>query len=824
MSYRHTKPPPQWWELMQKFSSEALGRYIWEKWQGRYAGALCSEIMQQRRKMQIKSKNKEYPMAQAIVEPEIFPYGSMRNVHDENPSAIAFKSVEVTGEVRGLLFSSTIRQTYKNETSKPLEVIYTFPLAWDTALLGMSASMDGKHLHGEIVEKHKAEQKYETAILSGDSAIMVEMSAKGLCTANLGNIKAGETVSVELHCARMLRMEQNRVRLNIPTVISERYGDAHGPGGLADHETEVVSPAAHYSFGVHVTLYGQMAKGKVSCPSHGLQAQSLPDGGLSFGIEGPAALDRDFILLIEDVVNDSHAQCVTEGEETLVAASFVPTMPDDTAAPLACKILLDCSGSMGGERIEQGIQGLRKVCALFREGDYVSYTRFGSDVHQIFGSMLPCTKQTLGQFSEAIDKTYADMGGTEMGSALAAVYQIESPAEMPAGVLLITDGDIWDVEGVIAQARKSGQRVFAIGVGASPAESLLRELAEKTGGACELVTPRENMADAIVRMFARMRQGYFHNVRIDWQGETLWKTKTPRYLYRGETLHCFALMRGGTPSAAPVLHWQADGGDYAAMAEGLEMTSTPDLFRLAMMRRLEEANSSREKKELALKYKLMSKETSLILVYERPDGEKITMLPTVQKTPQMPAHKRTPFVQFCSGVAACLAEPLAGICASAPSRKMASRLAEEPLERELNHCFSPRKLLLSNLDNISACEDDGLNAVEEDAVEEHIAVRFRTFVAQYADKMSSLSSVQDVQALVQKGGLMDDVQNKLTEIQAGTNRSMEELWSIFVLWLIERHTLKVDRHSLRNIRFGIRNISTKEIVTVKALLDDWTRP
>jgi Ca-activated chloride channel family protein len=59
--------------------------------------------------------------------------------------------------------------------------------------------------------------------------------------------------------------------------------------------------------------------------------------------------------------------------------------------------------------------------------------------------------------------------------------------------LLITDGEVWDIEKVIKLAQKSGHRIFAIGVGSSPADSLLRQLAEDTGGACDLVGPFEDI-------------------------------------------------------------------------------------------------------------------------------------------------------------------------------------------------------------------------------------------------------------------------------------------------------------------------------------------
>ncbi|GHU95132.1 vWA domain-containing protein [Candidatus Desulfovibrio trichonymphae] len=121
-----------------------------------------------------------------------------------------------------------------------------------------------------------------------------------------------------------------------------------------------------------------------------------------------------------------------------------------------------------------------------------------------------------------------------MGNALLATFKDIAPPEgkeaVPS-VLLITDGEVWDVDGVVRASLNSGQRIFAVGVGSSPAESLLRDLAEKTGGACELVAPNENIAEATIRIFHRMRGAKSIDLQVDWGQNPLWQSPVPlRYM------------------------------------------------------------------------------------------------------------------------------------------------------------------------------------------------------------------------------------------------------------------------------------------------------
>lgn len=567
---------------------------------------------------------------------EPYPFGHMVSDSGEN---ISLKSVSIYGEVEGLLFSSTIRQEYKNDTDKALEIIYTFPLGWGTALLGLQATIGEKHLIGEVVKKSEAEEKYEKAVKDGDSAIMVQQTSRGLYTANLGNIKAGETVVVEIHCARLLRFEQGQVRLCIPTVIGERYGDPYCDGGLAPHESARVDPKAHYPFTLELTIKGDMAKSSVSCPSHPATIKTLEDG-LCVSLEAGAVLDRDFILLMQDISGTSHALCVPDEGTSMVVASFAPEIPQKTASPLGLKILVDCSGSMSGSSIEEAQKGLGKVLNLLAAHDQIAYSRFGSNVEHLTRTLLPCTPENLEKLSKAIDATSADMGGTEMEGALRSTFHDiagDAQNEVPPVVLLITDGDVWDVKNIIATAKDSGHRIFTIGVGHAPAESLLRDMAEQTGGACEFVSPDENMAEAIVRMFHRMRGAIARNMRIEWGQEPVWQSRLPKYIYDGETVHAFALLKGQS-SSAPVLSWESDGSTHRAVCQRFETTDNEDLLRLGRMRQMEEVSPEEEKLSLALKYQLVSDLTSLILVYERPEDDKLEGLPTIQQVPQMPAY------------------------------------------------------------------------------------------------------------------------------------------------------------------------------------------
>lgn len=563
--------------------------------------------------------------------------------------AASLQSVQIDGHLDGLLLRMKTRQHYKNTRKTNLEAVYTFPLPWGATLLGLNAEIDGHRLQGTVMEKKQAAQRYEKAIDDGDTPIMVERSARGLYTANLGNLKPGEDAVIEIEYAQLLRFEQGQIRITVPTTVGPRYGDAHKTGGLAAHESVTASVLAEYPLTAKITLTGEIALAAVQCPSHAVAMSRLEDV-LVVTLQQGGFLDRDFVLLLQGLQGQSFASVAPDGEGFAVLASFCPTLPEKTQEPVFLKVLVDCSGSMGGDSIAAAKRSLHEVVQELTEQDWISYSRFGSDVKHELPGLQPCNATTIKQMTKLIDLTNADLGGTEMNNALISTFELGMNKGLKAiftksekqshnkDVLLITDGDIWHVEDVIKLAKKSGHRIFAIGVGSAPAESLLREVAEKSGGACELVSPNQDVADVILRMFRRMRSTRCTDVKVDWGQNPMWELILPSALYGGDTLHLCARLKS-LPEFAPKLSWAANGVPMQAGASQLQSQTAELLPRLVASQQIVQLTSDKSAQkqalELALNHQLVTVQTNLILVHVREEDKKAEGLPELDNVSHM---------------------------------------------------------------------------------------------------------------------------------------------------------------------------------------------
>lgn len=540
------------------------------------------------------------------------------------------QSVQAEGKIQGLLFELSVEQCYLNASDDNIEAVYTFPVAWNAVLLGVECVLGDKVLQGTIVAKTDGERRYETALDEGNAAVLVERAGDGLYTVNVGNLLPGERAILRFQYAQLLSFAQGHVRLVIPTTIGPRYGNPQTVG-LQPHQVPTHAIAADYPFSLRVTVHGAMAHATLRSPSHPLSMRSH-DCCVTLTLGEGARLDRDVVLLAEGLTGQSITTLGRDADGYVALASFCPQARAQTRnTELNVKILVDCSGSMNGDRMDAARRALHEVLSHLAPEDNFTFSRFGSDVNHFSPSLMAATPRAIKKASDWVAATQADMGGTEIAEALLSTYALAQPFD--ADILLITDGDVWEAERLITNALRAGQRIFAVGIGSAPASSLLHALASRTGGACECVAANNEIADALVRMFKRMRQAPVRDVTVTWAGEARWQSNPGRVVLCGETVHQVAGFAQQAPTSA-TLSWIDDAGtahqEEVAIAHTLVEGTT--LARVAAAIRLLELAPAQQH-ALALDYGLVSPTTSLLLVHERDDADKPDQLPTLQQIP-----------------------------------------------------------------------------------------------------------------------------------------------------------------------------------------------
>ena len=546
---------------------------------------------------------------------------------------VGLLSAHVTGRINGLVAQMKVRQVYKNWSESNIECVYTFPLAWQSVLLGMSVELNGKRLSGVVKPRKVAESEYDQAIDTGDLPVMLERAGKDLYTANIGNIQPGDEVVVEVDYAQILKVVDGAIRLSMPTTIAPRYGDA-ADAGLRLHQRMTPDAQVEQRLFISLELDETLSAGMVHSPTHTVH-QTRQGEITTYKLHGMAWLDRDFVLVIDRIQNLNFALAAPDpmrpGESTLFTGSVYRPEQTPRPRPLNLKILVDCSGSMQGDSIAQAADSLHWLLGQLNSADMVSLTRFGSHVVHEHKQLQPCSLIYKQVLKAGVRRLKANMSGTEIGQALQSVIEIERfdrEAISDAAILLITDGEVWDIEETIATVRASGHRIFALGVGSAPAESLLQDMAEVTGGACVMVTPGENMQKAVERLLIRLRQSQAVEQSVRCEAPMLWSAPSARHATPGESMSTWSQLQA-TPGELAVSSGKPAKKCLVQWSEHIELS------RIAAALRLRDMTSAKDREALAMQYQLVSSETNLILVHERAEAEKAEDLPELHQVRPM---------------------------------------------------------------------------------------------------------------------------------------------------------------------------------------------
>jgi len=560
---------------------------------------------------------------------------AMTGTHEER---VALTDVSISAALRDLLAEVIVSQTYRNDERVNIEAVYTFPLPLDAVLLELQVEIGGRVLTGVVVGKQAAEETYEDAVGSGDAAFMLQEIEPGLYTMNVGNLLPGEQATITFTYAMLYRWTGDRLRFFLPTTVAPRYGESpHLP-----HQIPEASLTVENQFSLQVEIFGSLREAQFTCPSHEVKHETFADKVVISLQQAQAVMDRDFILNIKaPQATRSFVQCGVDGEGMAAVASFQPFFPGlQQPRPLNLAIVIDCSGSMQGDSMEQARQALKGILDALQAHDRVTLIAFGNTTSALSDRLLPCNKSNLARARSFAKKLDANMGGTEIGNALQAAYAaVEGAAS--ADIFLVTDGEVSSWKDVVQQAGRSGHRIFTVGVGSAVSEAFVRGLADATGGECELVAPREGMADRVIRHFERMRSPRSKRVNIHWpEGARDLAPATVGAVFEGDTVTLSARFDHPLSSGAVVLEVETEEGEnwrhelplpMPPLSESANGLST--VARLAASSRIGELDPG-PGLETALRYRLVSPWTNWLVIAERAEEDKAQDMPALRKVPQ----------------------------------------------------------------------------------------------------------------------------------------------------------------------------------------------
>ena len=406
---------------------------------------------------------------------------------------------------------TVVRQTFKNPYKEPLQVKYTLPLPADGAVGGFRFTINGDVVLGKIEERKKAREIYNEAILNGKTAGIIEQERSSVFTQELGNLPGEAELIAEITVDQKLKwLPDGLWEFRFPTVVCPRYMGETGRVPDVDNVTvDVNDTPPNISTGLSMSVTDTLMEGTpITSTSH-----SLVGTGNKVSLGEGAVLDRDVVVRwsvprpVTGATLKTYRRKRPDGTDGVFGLlTVVP--PEHGPEPVRRDLilLLDTSGSMGGNPINQAKAVSRKLIEALGDEDTLEMVTFASRPKRWVTEPVKMSEKAKAKALQWLDNEQAG-GATEMRDGICEALKTKRE-DAQRQVVLITDGQIGFENEIVDEVQRrmpTMSRLHCLGVGSSVNRSLTAAAARAGRGVEVIIGYNESPEDGAKRLLAATR-------------------------------------------------------------------------------------------------------------------------------------------------------------------------------------------------------------------------------------------------------------------------------------------------------------------------------
>ena len=436
-----------------------------------------------------------------------------------------------------------VEQVFVNTEDRQVEALYTFPVPKGASVANFSMWINGKEMIGEVVEKERARQIYNSYKQQRKDPGLLEQTDYKTFEMRIFPIGPRAEQRVRITYYQQLDFDDSWATYLYPlATVTRRNIDQRTTGRFAfalDARSAVPIVAMH-------------------SPSHGKSIVTAEHSDLyrqaSLETRG-GELNRDIVIAYQTarpVTGFDLVATKQTGEDgffllTLTAGEELAD-PDGDGADYV--FILDISGSMGNDgKLGLSRNSLNAFVEQLGKDDRFELITFNVQPHTLFAKLEPAEQATQDRAAQFLASQEA-RGGTVLHPAITTAYRYADP-DRTLNVVILSDGMTEQQErreliALIGQ-RPANTRVFCIGVGNEVNRPLLEQLAQDAGGLAAFVSRGADF-DRQARAFRRkLMHPVATDMNIAFDGGGVYDVvpQTLGNLYHGAPLTVFGRYREG---------------------------------------------------------------------------------------------------------------------------------------------------------------------------------------------------------------------------------------------------------------------------------------
>jgi len=417
-------------------------------------------------------------------------------------SSVRIETVDVRVAIREQVATTTVSILLRNPAGRAQESRLLMPVPDGAAV--RQFRLEGLPNEGiaKVLTREEARRIYEEIVRKTRDPGLIEFVGFNLIQSSVFPVPANGTQRMELVYEQVLPADGSRVDYVLPRSESLE--------------------ASGVTWSMSATVQSARAIGAVYSPSHELATERQADGSVRVTVPATSAANPGAFRLSYVLTQpDGLAASILAYPDSRIGASgdggyfmLLLGLPADVARPTLRRevtLVLDRSGSMRGQKIEQAREAAMQILGGLAEGELFNIVDYSDTVESFSPAPVAKTAESVAR-AEKYLSGLAAVGGTNIHDALVQALGAEPAEGVLPMVLFLTDGlatvgisEERDIREAARKANTHGRRIFSFGVGFDVNSPLLSALASASRGSPTFVLPDEDIEVKVGQVFKRLQ-------------------------------------------------------------------------------------------------------------------------------------------------------------------------------------------------------------------------------------------------------------------------------------------------------------------------------
>lgn len=405
------------------------------------------------------------------------------------------RAVDVDVRITDALATTTMQLVVENHGTSTSQAQLVLPVPEGATIRTFGIDGIGDEPTAQLLPREEASRRYHEIVRSMTDPGLLEFVGNAMIQSSVFPVEPGAQRTMTIVYEQSLDAHRGRVEYVLPRSAS------------------LASSGVKWTIDIEVESSGAM--GPVFSPSHPIVTKPVTDSLMRVGVpvlDEPGAFrmyamlgsgDEATALLYPDADKDNAGYFMYVADAPVIDKDAQRIRREVT-------IVIDRSGSMGGEKIQQARESAKQIVRGMNMGEFVRIVDYADDVRAFSDTSVELTKESIDQVIAYIDNIRS-RGGTNLHGALVDALSASPTPETLPMVIFLTDG--LATVGVTAesQIREAAQkandaqrRVFTFGVGYDVNAPLLDGIALDTRAESTFVAPGEDVEMKVGQVFDKL--------------------------------------------------------------------------------------------------------------------------------------------------------------------------------------------------------------------------------------------------------------------------------------------------------------------------------